>query len=257
MSTPKTPVQDSETTSTETPPAPPQAPAESPALKVTPIDADSLVADLADNMPDVTPGVVDKKPALVDVNGREFVPDYHAAHEDGSPKVDSIGRFYPKSAGRPKKAQFADPKTGKPAPGKKPKPAPVQTPIAHPSRPAPTFASIDGASPVLGEPIDAQAAAPTDPDARFAIMAESYLAMGYVPIVSLLGIEAKPDETEHAALKQALVPVLKLYDLDDVHPLVGFGAVVAGVALAKAQKPTVRERFAALVARFRKPAVKS
>lgn len=242
------------------PETPTPQPLQAPALKVTPIEADSLVADLADNMPDVTPGVVDAKKTPVDVNGREFVEGYHAAHEDGSPKVDSIGRFYTRSTGRPKKAQFADPKTGKRAPGAKPPVRPQAAPIAHPSRPAPTFAKLDGAA-VPGEadltaPAD-QGGAQIDPDARFHVMAESYLAMAYVPVVSLLGIDAKPDETQHAALKMSLVPVLKLYDLDDVHPLIGFGAVVGGVALVKAEKPSVRERFAALVARFRKPAVKS
>lgn len=246
------------------PPAPIASPGEAQAQKptVTPIEADALVSDLAYNMPDVTPGVVDAKKVPVDVNGREFVEGYHAANPDGSPKVDSIGRFYPASTGRPKKAQFADPKTGKRAPGQKALPRPQATPIAHPSRPAPTFANVDGATPApgpgpaLGE-LTEGAQGGADPDARFAIMAESYLSMAYVPIVSLLGIDAKPDETQHTALKLSLVPVLKLYDLDDVHPLLGFGAVVGGVALAKAEKPTVRERFAALVARFKKPTVKS
>lgn len=249
MSTTETPAQ--EPAPEKTPTAPEPAP-ESPPIAATPIDASVLVADLADNMPDVTPGIDEKKEGPPpDVNGYEFRPGYHAAHPDGTPKVDSIGRYYPASTGRPKKAQFADPKRGKPAPGAKKTPPPV--------RPPPTFAKVptgagapppphDGGTPMA----DAAPEFATNPDARFEVMAESYLVMAYVPVVGLLGAEAKPDPNEHAALKQALVPVLKLYDLEDFHPLVGFVAVAGGVALVKAEKPSVRQRFAALLARFKK-----
>lgn len=251
MSTTETPAQ--EPASEKQPTAPASTPAPESPIQVTPIDASTLVADLADNMPEVTPGIDEKKEGPPpDVNGYEFRPGYHAAHEDGTPKVDSIGRYYPASTGRPKKAQFADPKRGKPAPGSKKAPPPV--------RPAPTFAKVPtgaGAPPPAQEGggagfADAAPEFATNPDARFEVMAESYLSMAYVPVVGLLGVEAKPDLNEHAALKQALVPVLKLYDLEDFHPLVGFVAVAGGVALVKAEKPSVRQRFAALLARFKK-----
>lgn len=237
------------------PPVSPTVPEVSPSPKATPIDAAALVSDLAANMPEVTPGVGDTERAPTDAQGTEFREDYHAANGDGTPKTDKRGCFYPATSGRPKKAKFADPKRGKPAPSPAPKgsPAPTPTNAGGGERPPPTFASVDGVpAEVLGA--ETPGGASVDPDARFVLMADAYLRLGYAPIISILGIEAKPDADEHEALKQSLVPVLKLYAFEDLHPLIGFAAAVGGVALAKAEKPSVRQRFAAFMAKFRKPA---
>lgn len=216
-------------------------------VNATPIDPAVLVGDLAGNMPDVTPGV-QKSDVPTDPDGTEFRPEYHATHPDGSPKVDKRGRFYPATSGRPKKAGFADPRRGKPAP--QPKPAPRAT-VGE--KASPSFASVEGVTQDPNPEFVSEEGA-TDPDARWGLMADAYLKLAYVPIGSMLGAEATPDEVEHKALRENLIPVLKLYQFEDMHPLIGFAACVGGVAIAKAQKPSVRERFATLLARFRKPA---
>lgn len=205
---------------------------EKPAVKTASIE--EIAAPLVNSMPDVTQaaegqnlgGEEIKAPpvqsSFVDGSGKNFDPEKHATNPDGTPKKNANGNFYAKSVGRPKNKAVAPS-------------APVQ---------APTFADVGGSTvaPANFAPIAAT------PD-RFAVAADSYLQLSYALAVLAFSPDVKPDEAEHEALKIPAAQLLRRYDVDDIHPGITFAAVATGIFLKKLEKPTVRERWDALMSK--------
>lgn len=160
---------------------------------------------------------------LRDKKGRPFDATRHKTDENGYPRKDARGFFVPKDIGRAKK-ENEQPQMQEPGPA--------------------SFAdvTVDGfGSPPASDPMKA---------AREGT-AESYLQIVYSAGVAVFGPDVRPTAEEHEALKMSGAEVIKHYNVTDVHPVVGFVAVGLGVFLGKLEKPTVRERFDALVAKLK------
>lgn len=218
-----------------------QNPTPAPVQTVTAAD---LAAPLAERMPDVTaetetaapaPSVprasFDSPPpdtAPKDSRGVRFNPEKHAANEDGTPRKNKHGNFYPKGLGKHGAAKIAK--------GEMPgSPAPAE-------RPAPSFNAPGGES----RPVDPN----VSPFDEYDAAAEIYLLSAYGPLIVAFSEHVRPDATEHAALKTAVANYLRVKQISEPSPGWSLFFVATAVAVKKSAIPEVRERAAAIGAKL-------
>ncbi len=216
-----------------------QNPTPAPVQTVTAAD---LAAPLAERMPDVTaetetaalaPSVprasFDSPPpdtAPKDSRGVRFNPEKHAANEDGTPRKNKHGNFYPKGLGKHGAAKIRA--NTSPAPSEE--------------MPAPTF-NAPGSAP---RPADPNLSAFDEYDAA----AEIYLLSAYGPLIVAFSEHVRPDATEHAALKTAVANYLRVKQISEPSPGWSLFFVATAVAVKKSAIPEVRERAAAIGAKL-------
>lgn len=152
----------------------------------------------------------------IDAHGVRFDPDIHRTRPDGTPAKNKHGNFYRKETGRP--------------PGPRPPPAPGG-PI-----PAATFNAPAGGGPAATLPA-------AGPD-RYDALAETFLRIGYGPLVILFTDDIRTTDQEHQILKSALANWLRVSQVEDLPPGLAFGLVATGIYLPKFTQPTVRQRLA-------------
>ena len=209
--------------------------------EATPISSVEIADQWGGRMPPVTEGQTNGgeipeavKPSTIseirDSRGTLFDPLKHA-NENGVPKKNKHGNFY--SAG-----------LGKHGKTKGPTSAPLMTEKARPAtgdianeRGNPTFADAPSAS---SSPMHSATTAPDE----FEVMAELVLQTAYGPAMALFSADVRPDESEHAALKQAWATYFRVKGVKDVSPGWGAALTTAAVFFRKTEKPTVRERIA-------------
>lgn len=200
---------------------------ESAAVAVAEVNAADLVAPLGERMPPVTETTGDSTPPPepskafpVDGKGRRFDPETHAANDDGTPKLDKNGLFYPKNIGR-KKGDKSVANNFKPVG----------------ERPPPSFA--DGTGGPLADPNAPKGSGADEYD----LMAEVYLQSAYGPLMIAFSEAMRPNGEQHAALKQSLAAWLRFKQAKELSPGWGFSVTAAAVFVAKTNEPEVKERM--------------
>jgi len=173
---------------------------------------------------------------ILDASGNKFIPGLHHANPDGTPKTNFKGNFY--ATGRPKKTPTIDrpPQQVTNALGfSGPKPGTDEFPsFASDGDPRQTPGESPNSSPV-----------PSGPD-KYDALAETYLQLGYGPMIMLFSDEVRTEKGEHAALKDALANWLRQSQADDLPPGLAFAFVAAGVYMPKMTRPKVKERIAVI-----------
>lgn len=207
--------------------------------EATPISSVEIAEQWGGRMPPITEGqskgpeipaplaTPEVQTVIRDSRGTLFDPLKHA-HENGTPKKNKHGNFY--SAG-----------LGKHGKTKLPGSAPLMTEKA---KPATGDAAAERGNPSFADTPSAPMHSTTTPPDEFEVMAELVLQTAYGPAMALFSSDVRPDESEHAALKQAWATYFRVKGISDVSPGWGATLTTAAVFFRKTEKPTVRERIA-------------
>lgn len=204
------------------------------AAKAQPVDAAEISAHLMD-MPDVTQSEGIDSPAtetvIRDKSGKVWNPDFYRCGKDGGPRTDKRGFFISKRKGRPSKYS----KNG-------------YKPRVRVERIDPVFADAG----MEGHPgSDGGTEAVSEIEDPYESVARGYIEAGNSIVVMVLGVDATFTEEEKEILVPSAASTAALYRVDELDPRLVLASLTMGIVVSKFQKPTVRERWTAIIEKFK------